>query len=255
MLNYGDLAKGSLPLRGTPATDVLHDLAQHARRSAPVVASGHIQHVRQVGWWLETDHSGTARATSKLVPSVTDSYLLANGQQHVVQRKSVAFDSSGRVPKPFSDGATTSDETFDGPAEGPNYASSLPADATQLHDALFKNPNECGEQAQSFCIANTLLQLSTVYVLQNNVIAAFWDLMAEQDDISSLGQVSDRLGRQSEALVVPGSEAGRQLVMFADKVTGGFLGYEEILTTDDVQLGLSAPAVLAITSIAGSDLE
>lgn len=248
MLDYPESKDGRLPLVGEPAGPVLVSLANEARAQVDPKVDGKAQHVRQVGWWLETTDSGTAKAKSHLVPTVTDSYFLPDGRVRVKQSTGEPLDANGREPAPVKTGPVTSDETFTGPPEGPGYAASLPVDPDKLVSTIAPGADGCAD-ARTFCIANSLIQLGTTYVLPPRLLAAYWQALSSSTDATVLGTVRDRLDRSAIAIAVPGSEPSHQLILLANPTTGAFLGYDEILVAPDAEVGLRPPAVVALTAL------
>lgn len=223
--------------------------AAGAQNDVPVAA---VQYIGKEGWFLSTDDSDSkAGGTSVLSAVSVRQYFLPDGMMRVVERRGGPLDAEGRVKAVADDGArTTSDETFDGPEEGPGYPLKLSTDPARLAQELV--PAGACDGQQAFCLAERLTSLSYTYVLPSELRAALWRVLGDAPEISYLGKTHDRLDRAAVAFSLPGADPEYRLLLFADAKTGALLGSESVLVRDSKELGLHAPAVTEFTAIVDS---
>lgn len=216
-----------------------------AAASQPGPADAPVQLVVTEGWWLS---SGEAQP-SVLEAVRSERYLLPDGSVRVIDRRGQPLDVAGRVPDQALQvrEAVVSDETFPGPDDGPDYPQRLSTDPEPLIGQLIPDPGEGPQPAA--CLGQALINLHNTYVLPADLIAGLWNVLAAADDVTYLGETTDRLGRPAVAIQTPGSSGDRISIIYADATTGAFLGSEEVLTVDSAELGLQAPAVLNFRAV------
>jgi hypothetical protein len=225
-----------------------------AAAQQPPAGSGPVQHVVLDSWVLTTDEqTGKARPKSVLTPVTNEKFFTADGRVRMLEHRGDALDSDGRVAAPATSkaGSTDSDETFDGPEEGPAYADDLPTDPVALEKRLVPGTAECKGMRAS-CLVARVTFLHYGYVLKPSTARAVWLVLANQTDFAYAGRTRDRLDRPAVAFTSDASDAGRKLVLLADPATGAFMGSEEVLVKDSEDLGLKAPAVIEFVALATS---
>lgn len=211
-------------------------------------AAGAVQYVAKEGWFLSTEDSDSATGGTSVLAAVSiRQYFLADGAMRVIERRGEPLDATGRVKEVADDGVrTTSDETFDGPEEGPDYARQLSTDPDVLARELV--PAGACDGQQAYCLAERLTSLSYTYVLPSGLRAALWRTLVDAPEVSYLGKTRDRLDRAAVAFSLPGADPAYRLILFGDAKTGALLGSETVLIRDSKELGLDAPAVTEFTA-------
>lgn len=252
MLQFPYVANPTTSLSGRPASSQFLKLATAASQ-AKTAGSGDVQLIRLDAWWLETDQPPNTGASSRLVPTRSDNYFLPDGTVRLIESRGAALDPNGRLADGGSNGETTSNETFEGPETGPDYAAKLATDPDRLVRQLMNDGGGCEDQQLTYCLVTATTQLHYTYVVPPQLASALWKVLSERPDVTYLGKTRDRLNRAALAFAAPGSDESRQIVIFADPDTGAFLGNEEILIADSSELGLEAPAVVEFTALALSE--
>jgi hypothetical protein len=103
----------------------------------------------------------------------------------------------------------------------------------------------------AICVGDTIGHLHTAYVIDHELTAALWSLLAEVQGVWYLGKTRDRVGRPAVGLAFDG-QAGQQHIIYADEATGDFLGTEVILIEDSEvfeAFGLEVPAVMEFQAL------
>lgn len=236
---------------GVAASSEFRTLAKRAADGAEP-ADAPVQLIARSSWLLSTDEGkGKKPASSVIVPVVSSQYFQPDGTVRTIEHRSQPLDRDGEVTEKigqWSKAKSTSDETFDGPEMGPDYADELPLDSHALESKLIDDADAC-KDIRSFCLSTAVTLLHYNYVLKPDVAGALWRLLATEPGFRYLGRSEDRLGRVSMAFSTDGSDPSRRLILLADPKTGALLGSEEILVKDSKQLGLSAPAVIEFTAL------
>ncbi|MDR0417183.1 MAG: CU044_5270 family protein [Propionibacteriaceae bacterium] len=237
---------------GGAAAAALHQLAA-AAAAQPPSGDGPIQLVIAEKWSLPARESQGTAQLGPLTAVRAEHYLLDDGAWRVIERRGQPVDDKGQIAN-WTAAATapaTSDQTLPGPSEGPDYPTRLPTDPEALAARLAAEKPTCAQPA--YCLGEALIRLHQTYVLEPRLTAALWSAAADMAEVVYLGQTRDRLGRAAVAIQTPGADAGRVNVIYADPVSGAFLGSEEVVTADDHALGLPAPAVVSFTAIVASE--
>ncbi|MET0449563.1 MAG: hypothetical protein ABW004_14205 [Aeromicrobium sp.] len=251
ILKIRDGGRSVLNQPSVPASDELRRLAGLAARKTPVTR-GPVQLIERSSWFLTIDEAtGKAPAKSVLVPVNSEQYFQADGTVRSIERRGSPLDSKGLVTDAegsWNDVDPTTDETFDGPENGPDYADSLSDDPTELAEQLVPDPADC-PRTMTTCLVLATTSLHYSYVIPPRLGSALLSMLARQTDIRFAGLTTDRIGRTADAFVVSAADRDRALILLVDPDTGVFLGSEEVLTKDSADLGLKAPAVVEFTAI------
>ncbi|MDO5287579.1 MAG: twin-arginine translocation signal domain-containing protein [Actinomycetia bacterium] len=218
-------------------TGVLQDLARAAaEQPAPVPGTPPVALVATHRW-------GYDRARPEMVTTVVEHYRPATGGLVVVERTGLPVAPDGQVAATSPESLPITRRFEPGPDPGPDPAT-LPTDPGELLTAL-ADPARCPQPGA--CLAQAMVDLHSSYLLPPALAAALWTAL---DGTAQLyGQTTDRLGRPVVGLQVPGTTAGQQLLLYADPATGALRGADLLLTEDDPQRGLAAPAVIGVTVI------
>jgi hypothetical protein len=254
MLHLEDGGSDLLSRPGVDASPYFLELADRAANVEPA-GKGAVQLIGRTSWFLSTDEKSSARsAKSVLVPSSSLQYFLPDGLVRTIDHRSAPLDVRGRVTEAigqWSRGKPTTDETFDGPETGPDYADDLPLTLSGLKRSLIDDPAACAG-IESYCISSSFMFLNYNYVLTPALKSALWRALSAESGFRYLGDTKDRVGRDAVAFSAAGADSSRRLILLADPTTGQFLGSEEILVQDSTELGLKAPAVLEFTALEAS---
>lgn len=236
---------------GKPADKVLEALANSAAAQG-TPETNEVQYIAKEGWVLSTEDSDSPTGGTSVLHAVSiRQYFLADGKMRVIERRGSALDAQGRVKDVTGDGSrTTSDETFEGPEDGPDQPARLSTDPKLLASELV--PKGACDGQMTFCLAERFTSLSYTYVLPGGLRAALWRTLEDDPKVSYLGTTRDRLDRSCVALSLPGADKNYRMLLFADAQTGMLLGSETILIRDSAELGLVAPAVTEFTAIVES---
>lgn len=251
------LSKATQTLAGGSASAAPGEFRKLAAAAArqPAAGSGPVQRIVLSSWVLSTDEeTGKAPAKSILTPVISERYFLPDGKFRTLEHRGDPLDADGRSGESaasFEDRTSDSDETFDGPAEGPDYADVLPTDPAALQRELVPAPEECAD-ALAACLVSRVTFLHYNYVVTPTVSAAIWLMLAEQSEFSYAGETTDRLDRPAVAFTSDASDDSRKLILLADPETGALLGSEEVLVRDSPELGLTAPAVVEFAALVES---
>lgn len=235
-------------------SDELARLAALAARGTSGTA-GAVQLTVRSSWLLATDErTGKAPARSVLVPVNSEQYFQSDGTVRTIERRGSPLDSDGFLTDAqgsWSDVEPTTDETFDGPEEGPDYPASLSKDPSTLAGQLVPDPAECAGGLTG-CLVIATSSLHYTYVIPPRLASALLTMLSQRTDMRFAGLTTDRLGRVADAFVAPGTDRTRATIVLVDPATGAFLGSEEVLTKDSGQLRLKAPAVVEFTALQDS---
>lgn len=212
---------------------------------------GAVQRTTLNSWLLSTDEAtGKAPAKSVLTPVVSERFYLPDGKFRTIEHRGSPLDINGRVTdslQSMMDKTSDTDETFDGPEEGPDYADRLETDPRALYRQLV-DPEEC-EQSPASCLVSRTTFLHYNYAVAPRTSAALWLTLAESTGFTFLGETRDRLDRPAVAFAADGPDPATRRILLADPKSGAVLGSEDILIEDSASLGLRAPAVIEFIAL------
>jgi hypothetical protein len=251
MLHLQDDGEALLSVPGSSATRMFAELADRAERQ-PAPKNAPVQLIGRSSWLLSTDEGKKNEpGRSVIVPVASLQYFQPDGTVRTIEHRSQPLDRDGRLTDKvgqWSKSRSKSDETFEGPDMGPRYADRLPLDTSSLARQLIDDEAAC-KDARSYCLSAGVTFLHYNYVLEPDVNASLWRVLATEPTFRYLGRSEDRLGREAAAFSADGADPGRKIILLADPKTGAFLGSEEILVRDSSELGLEAPAVIEFTAL------
>lgn len=246
MLHFQESSPGDLLHEEStpPARDVLLELADAAGARTDVPA-GPVQYVESVNWFQTvTGEQGGTEA--RIEPVRQQTWLQADGAYRSVELRGGGFEPSGRLVLPDE---TTTDRLVDQlPAGsfGP-LAPDLPRDAAELRSTVLAQAGDaCPEEVA--CVGAAFVELAAVEVVPGDLDAAFLTALAADDDVSALGRVTDRLGREGEAVgyVSQRVDGGptEVSVLIVSPQDGRLLAFEKIRQDDE--LYPDGPAVVEL---------
>ncbi|GAB3423058.1 hypothetical protein [Flindersiella endophytica] len=211
---------------GDPAREALLALAERAEADTTIPGDTDRHLVRTRNWNLQTD-AGDDRVTSRVV------------EMHGELRWNA--DLSGRETS-TTEGKTDVTTWPPGEYQG-YYTHPLPAERGALLEQL-----EPGHHISEYGTPGLLDAIVDVYAESTPAPAvrgALLRLLAERDDVATLGTIRDRLGRRTDAFALDSEQGGlpnRRILMF-DPATGRLLAEEEVLTERPGLLNVRIPAV------------
>ena len=86
-------------------------------------------------------------------------------------------------------------------------------------------------------------------MVDGQVDAVVWSLLAADPTIVTLGRVTDRAGRNDVAVTTAVDVKARvRTILLIDPVTGALAGVEQVLLSQDAGYGVAAPAVIGFVA-------
>ena len=234
----GELASG---ISGRAVAGELDRLAAAAERSTTRGRVGS----RYAAWDLTTRVHGAEPVRSAVVPLEVSLDVAGDGSWHrvAVYGRPVAGDlHAADLPAP---GEVESDETFAADRAPRIFPQRLAEDPSRLRDQLAAaHPIDRLGTAELFVAVTDLAKEQTPGPASR---AALLRLLAEPDDVRSLGRLTDRDGRVGQGFAVDSDLTGlpTRYVLIVDPVTGRLLASEQVLTERAGRLAVEVPAVIS----------
>lgn len=238
---------------GEPAASTLHELA---RTAADDQADDPSRRIRTESWWLSVSVDGegaSEKVSTAVTPILRDRIFRDDGTVRIREVRGEpqfpnekyrrAWDAQGH---PDSTGTILLDETVPAERLDTAYPADLPTDPDSLRAQLLSTTPPEESAATLFTAIN---DVHSERVVEPPTRAAALRLLAEDEGVVSLGEMTDRAGREAMAFATDSTASGleRRHVLFVDPDDGAVLAYEEILTGDTGRLGISSPSVVAYT--------
>ncbi|NDL59757.1 hypothetical protein [Phytoactinopolyspora mesophila] len=263
---------------GEPAADVLRDLAGRAagtpstsgddtirteRWSLAITADGGNAAAGDEGAGADTEGAAgqegpaspaTTTVTTAIIPVQREMTRLDDGSVSVREvggepqfpndayRR--AWDDEGR---PGPHGAVLRDEILPPGQYHLTYPADLPTEPALLQETLATEQPDARHDTGALFLA--IHQLRNEQVPSGEVQAGLLELLAERADVVTLGQTTDRAGREAVAIATNSTDSGWPLrfILLIDPDDGHILGYEQVLTGDVAHVDVAAPAVIDYT--------
>lgn len=235
-------------LQGPSGRAVLLRLATTAARQPSAAASGRYGYVKTAGWYLDT-RVAAANTTSAIVPSVTESWIAADGSGRVLER------AGSTSPGPHLLDATPGQVLDDFKLRaGPRmYPATLSTDPRVLaRELALGHPTSIGPVERFVAVTDLALDRP----ISSQLEAAVLRVLANLPGLIDSGSVTDRAGRTGVAVSLisrrdyPGEYRDRYTLIFAP--TGTLLGEEETLISGTGKLNVRIPAVISYTAFLAS---
>jgi hypothetical protein len=233
-----------VPKKARSGREVLRQLAAVAARQ-PVTAapSEAYAYVRTAGWYLVTEVSGN-QANSKVVASVRESWLAANGFDRWITR---------RVPGDRSRISATAlgPQIGRGAGSGPPRLrlSTVPAAIARQLD--LGHPRRIGPVERFVSLTDLALDQPIPPRAQSAILR----VLARSPGVIDSGEVTDRAGRLGVAVSLDSAYSGlpTRYTLIFNPDTGSLLGEEETLLGNAGKLNVRAKSVIAYTAFLASD--
>ena len=246
---------------GVDPTGTLEQLARAAERAPAGPAGSPVQHVVTEGWSIEDDFDPDPHST--ITPTMTESWLYPDGRFRTRAHLGEPLKGDGRGV-PFGghlDRGTTFFDEENEPAgsRDARFFADMPNTVDGVRDDLLDR-KKCLErqrgQERTFCLTDQVRNLSQVYVVPPAVMANIWRMLAQEEDIRSLGTVKDRTGREAVALsfIWNGAPEYRS-VLLADSDSGQVVGSERILIKPSPDSPVGPPAIEEFSAVVKSEYQ
>jgi len=244
---------------GVDPTATLDELARAAQRQPPTPTGLRVQHVVLEGWSINQELDPESNST--ITPTRTENWLYPDGRFRTRAQLGEPLKADGRgVPYGgHVDRATKFFGKQNEPAgsRDADYFANMPNTVEGVRDAMLDNI-KCLErkrgQERTFCLTDVLHNSAQTYVIPPQVMANIWRMLAQEEGIRSLGNVTDRTGHKAVALSFIWSGAPEyRLVLLADPQTGQLVGHERILIKPSADSPIKPPAIEEFLAIVKSE--
>lgn len=235
-----------------PGQDPTKDLDLLADAAATNVVEpshgGRIQYKKSYNWYVDLDDRGS----SKIVPRVSETWLLPNGSLTTHESVGRPLRSDGRGV--LADGGRrVINETIPAGSLDADFARSLPTEPGQLAQSLLEH-SECESRtrsaARSMCLYREIVGLAQTYVISDQLAKAIWSMLRTEVGFRTLGSVEDRAGRDAVGISIIDPEEPHVRHLILGSLGGGqIVGSEEILIQRDAGLDIKPPSVLSFSTV------
>lgn len=251
MLSYGFADSGKVAYApGRPAAATLQRMAQLAAANRTDPAGTGTQHIVTSGWHAQLD-SKASTDSARVFPTLRETKLQPDGTVAITERRGAPLRADGRGIGADTRGSKTT-ETIPPGTYDPSYASDLGSSPAEVRARLLKRV-ECGSRSQAAtteCLVGEIIHLNEHWVVSGGLRAALWTILSEQPNVRSLGNVEDRAGRPGIGVFVDTSgKPPLRTILVISRTDGRLLGVETVLTKDDPDTKVEAPAVYSFTAI------
>jgi hypothetical protein len=191
---------------GEPARDALLALAEAARDRPDPTPVGGVQHALSQSWLLsvQADDDGV---TATIDPTIVESWLAPDGSSVQAEWRGDPLDADGSLEKvDTSPSAAAVDRLPAGTLDAGAVAALSTEPETLRRELIASMPGvSCTGDAEPYCLYSALTDLSDRYVVPSGTEAALWTVLADTPGVTIAGEVTDRIGRRSLAVAVPGN--------------------------------------------------
>ncbi|WP_146192362.1 hypothetical protein [Cellulomonas sp. WB94] len=255
-LRYDLVADGDIATAvGAAAAPVLTGLATVAAERVEATRSGDVQYVRSERWTFVSVQGGDESGAA-VVPSAVLTWVSPDGTLRRSSQSGQPLLLNGTFTLPPAGQPADGDlgvgiEQF-GP--GSSRAPDVAALATLGPDALRATLLERAgcvtpDQPAAPCLLDGVARIHDDAVVDGQVDAVLWSLLAADPTIVTLGHVTDRAGRDDVALTTAVDvKAPVRTILLIDPATGALVGVEQVLLSEDAGYGVAAPAVIGFVA-------
>lgn len=242
---------------GVDAKQDLDELSAAASNAKPPPRTGDIQYVQTDSWFATREDDGDS-ASTKVTPTVVQTWTSPDGSQTVAESKGAPLNAAGRgVKRNAADLSSAPIQTFPAGNADPEAISDLGDTPDEVRTDLLA-AGECDPASDptitAQCLYSVIAGLANQNVIPPAKASLIWAAISTESGFRSLGTVRDRAGRSGVGISVVSAETPQfRSVLIISPRTGQLLGVEEILIKSDPAAGLEAPAVNAFTAIVVAD--
>jgi len=244
---------------GREARPRLLQLAEAASASKDSPGEGLTQYVLSENWFADITVD-ERRSSAALIPIRRESWLRADGAITVRESSGVPLRLDGRHDLGAAPSRRLKPVVESHPPKSldANEVQRLGTDPGQVREAVL-DATDCSSRKPSAtraaCLVGWITTSAQNHVLSQQMLSAFWRLLADEPAMRDLGVVRDRAGRPGVgiSLIAPDFKQFRRILIISPR-TGKLLGYEEILIKADKELDLRAPAIYQFSAILESHL-
>ena len=234
---------------GRPASDTLLRLSRTARNHA-TTGIGPVQRVTTASWDAQID-ADASKPNARVVANTRTTWLRPDGSQVNLDRAGEVVTATGEL-RPTSETGKVARETLPRGTFDAGRVSSLGGTAETVQARLLARA-ECDTSKPreiTPCLYREIVDAYTNYVVPGPTASAFWAILAQRNDVRTLGTVTDRSGRAGIGIAFPvDPDNDLRSIIIIDRTTGQLMGRETLLTRDDAALGVEAPAIYSFSAI------
>jgi hypothetical protein len=255
-LRYDLVADGDISSAvGDVAAPVLTQLATVAAGRVEAPRTGDLQYVRSERWNLVSVQGGDESGAA-VVPSAVLTWVAPDGSLRRSTRSGEPLLLNGTFTVP-PDGQSADGTRGDGIEQygpGSSGAPGVAALATVGPDALRATLLEragcvAPDQPAAPCLLDGVARIHDDAVVDGQVDAVLWSLLAADPTIVTLGHVTDRAGRDDVALTTAVDvKTPVRTILLVDPATAALVGVEQVLLSEDAGYGVAAPAVIGFVA-------
>lgn len=239
---------------GAPARADLLLLSKSALSGTSPTKHGSVQYVQTDNWFSSREEIAKS-SKSRIIPTVGQSWLAADGSQTVVETpgQPLRADGRGLAATSSADPAAARGEELPAGTFDARRVAKLGSTPGQVKPALLEAA-ECDENATQTARARCLYQevagLFAQHVVPPRTASLIWAALASEPGFRSLGSVTDRAGREGIGISVVSTDVPEfRSILIVSRTNGQLLGTEDILIKSSKELDLKAPAISSFTAI------
>jgi len=244
---------------GVPAAATLRELATAAGSSSYSQGRGPVQHIVTDNWFTTDEVTESGAKGTTLTPQLNETYAFPDGSLRLIERQSNPLSPDGRGAPGSGEWEklpTTLDEMQPSGSSDSMIVDSLSTDPARLRGQLTKlggcDEADGGPKAGT-CLVSQINDLYTHHVIPAKTAAAMWTVLSEVPNLTSLGEVEDRSGRQGIGIsLFERSGLDKRWILIISPETGQLLGREVILLQRDADIDFAVPAIVEFTAVLSS---
>jgi len=255
-LRYDLVADGDIATAvGAAAGPVLTGLATVAAERVEATRTGAVQYVRSERWTLVSVQGGDESGAA-VVPSAVLTWVSPDGTLRRSSQTGRPLLLNGTFTLPPDGESAGGDlgvgvELFGpGSSRAPEVAVLATVGSDALRAALLERAGCVSpRQLVSPCLLDGVARIHDDAVVDGQVDAVVWSMLAADPTIVTLGHVTDRAGRDDVALTTAlDVKAPVRTILLVDPTTGALAGVEQVLLSADAGYGVAPPAVIGFVA-------
>lgn len=256
VLRISGAEPGSLPKQGAPAGLWLTELAEKAR-ALPYAWDNPVHRVVRDSWLTESGVDESGNVVGSILHVVrTETYFLPDDTFRLIERWGEPLRNDGQIDVTAGGPGLPAlvDESYLRNDPGHNFIETLPTDPVELRSTLLEGGDpDLIAKAAGGMLFSEITGFASSFALPPELVAAFWEMLAEEPSVTQLGIGHDRIGRPALVLSTIGTRGFTQELLLIDPTTGAFLGDESVLIEPAEMYTYDPPAVLELNTIIESD--